>query len=200
MIAGLLLVGGVIGVLVLAMRGALNRDEVDSSIAVNEQLPNPFANSVPSNEGGASGSDSDYDFPAGAKAVPIVPTDRDTWPAGDAIWDVARAIAKQEGYGVSMLNAPTRNNNPGDISDGFDKFGGEALDSKITRFPDPETGWNWLYSKLKNIRDGRSGVYSNNLTWQQFGAKWAADPHWPNGVTKTLGVNLSDRVGDYWDA
>lgn len=154
------------------------------------------ANPVPGDTGDAS----DSQFNPGNGPVPIVPTDSDTWPAGDAIWDVAQAIARQEGYGVNASNAPTRNNNPGDISDGFSQYGGEQLDSKITHFPDPETGWNWLYNKLKRVHDGQSSVYANNMTWAQFGAKWASDPNWATGVTRTLGVSLSDRVGDYWNA
>lgn len=191
-------IAGVIGILALAMKGNLEAGTVlDQGITVN--IPDAVLDSVPSNSDGEHTADVSTDFNPGV-TVPINPMNKDTWPGGDVIWDVARAIAIQEGYGVSAQNAPTRNNNPGDISDGFSQFGGEQLDSKITRFPDPETGWNWLYNKLKNVYNGRSSSYSNNMTWNEFAHKYASDPNWVFGVTRILHVKPTDRVGDYWNA
>jgi hypothetical protein len=70
----------------------------------------------------------------------MITSDRSTWPTGDRIWDVARAIATAEGYDHPESN-PFRLNNPGDISDCYLQFGGEQHSgSNVTRFPDPETG------------------------------------------------------------
>jgi hypothetical protein len=191
---------GVIAIVALAMKTSNGGTAtIDTTVpeADPAQVTDATSESTPSNDTG----EADTAISPGQQSD-IVPTDPDTWPGGDAIWDVARAIAHQEGYGVSMANAPTRNNNPGDISDGFSQFGGETLDSKITHFPDPDTGWNWLYNKLKNVHDGKSKVFSNNMTWAQFGKSYASDPNWANGMTRYLGsgVTPDDRVGDYWNA
>jgi hypothetical protein len=192
---------GVVAIIALAMKTSTAGDNATIDTTVPEadpaQVTDAVSEATPSNDSG----EPDTAINSG-QPVNIVPTDSDTWPGGDSIWEVARAIAHQEGYGVSMANAPTRNNNPGDISDGFSQFGGETLDSKITHFPDPATGWNWLYNKLKNVHDGRSHVFSNDMTWAEFGAKYASDPNWATGMLRHLGhgVSTSDRVGDYWNA
>jgi hypothetical protein len=189
---------GVIALVALAMKtSTAGNNTIDTSVPTADpaQVTDAVSEATPSNDT----EEADTAINPG-QPMNIVPTDPDTWPSGDAIWDVARAIAHQEGYGVSMQNAPTRNNNPGDISDGFSQFGGENLDSKITHFPDPQTGWNWLYNKLKNVHDGRSHVFSNDMTWATFGTKYASDPNWANGMTRYLGVSPNDRVGDYWNA
>lgn len=128
-----------------------------------------------------------------------ITNDPNTWPSGDNIWNVARAIAMAEGANVSGSN-PDRLNNPGDISDGYSTYGGEAHSgSNITQFPDKVTGWQHLYNKLKNISNGNSSVYSVDWTWTQFAQKWAGDwQDWVNNVTEILSVSPDDRVGDYF--
>jgi hypothetical protein len=125
-----------------------------------------------------------------------------SWPSGDAIWDIARAIAKQEGFGASSSNAPTRNHNPGDISDGARTFGHDpkVTDSQVTSFPDDATGWQWLYSKLSNVASGASFVYGPQMTWIEIGASWAGDPGWPYGVAQNLGVDPESTMQDYLDS
>ena len=197
---GVVAIAGVIGILVLAMRGNMQAAEIDTSIP-DAGVPNAVGDSVPSNANGAYQGEVETDFQPGVSAV-IVPSDPDTWPGGDAIWDVARAIAFAEGYGPA-LNNPTKLNNPGDISDGATQYGYEDHSgSKVTHFPDVETGWNWLYNKLYNIQNGQSKVYSNNMTWLQFAATYQKKPgdSWVNHVTSRLDVSPSDRVGDYWNA
>lgn len=119
-------------------------------------------------------------------------------PSG-AIIAIAQAIAKKEGFGVNPTNGPTRNNNPGDISDGANTFGYDPLitDSKVTTFPDANTGWQWLYGKLTNIANGVSRVYSPDMTWIQFGHKWASDPSWGFVVAEFLGVDPNSTFADF---
>lgn len=121
------------------------------------------------------------------------------WPSGDPIWSIAHAIAKQEGFGADPNNAPTRNHNPGDISDGADTFGHDpaVTDSKVTAFPDDTTGWQWLYDKLSNIAAGNSNVYDPGTSWYVIGSKWASDPNWPVGVAASLGVDPNSTMNDY---
>lgn len=195
-------VAGVIGILALAIKGNL-----DASDALTASTPDPagvgdhVGDSMPSNSAGEfTGDMTENDFQPGVK-TPIVASDPDTWPGGDVVWEVARAIARAEGYGRDQ-KAPTMLNNPGDISDGASTYGSEVHSgSHVTHFPDPATGWNWLYEKLDNVRTGKSKVYSNNFTWTQFAQKWAANwQAWVNNVTHDLSVGPNDRVGDFWNA
>lgn len=121
-----------------------------------------------------------------------------TWPSGDRIWSIARAIALQEGANKSN-SAPDRNNNPGDISDGSSVYGFDPVvkDSKVTRFPSKDVGWKWLYEKISNAAYGRSSVYSPDMTWIQIGSHWASDPNWPYGVAGFLGVSPDSTLRQY---
>lgn len=116
----------------------------------------------------------------------------------DPISNIAQAIAKQEGFGIAGA-APTRNHNPGDISDGASTYGYDkrVTSSKVTSFPDDATGWQWLYNKLANIASGQSAVYSSGMTWLQIGSHWAADPNWGYGVASNLGVDPNSTFADY---
>jgi hypothetical protein len=130
--------------------------------------------------------------------------DRSTWPTGDKIWTVAQAIAVAEGYDCpeGKITNSFRLNNPGDISDGFYTFGGEPHSgSDVTHFPDAQTGWDWLYTKLEDAADGRSHVFLPSMTWTQFAQKWAGDwQNWVKNVTRELGVDPASTFGDYVNA
>jgi hypothetical protein len=188
-------VAGIVGILYLAISGAMQH-QMTGLAKPDGAVPDAVASSTPSN----NTQNPDTSF-LGDTAVTIVASDQDTWPGGDAIWDVARAIAVAEGYGEPGV-APTNLNNPGDISDGADQFGSEHHSgSNVTHFPDATTGWNWLYNKLKNVKDGKSKVYNNDMTWTTFAQTWAGNwQAWCNNVTRELGVATTDRVGDYWNA
>lgn len=125
-----------------------------------------------------------------------------TWPSGDRVWNVCRAIAHAEGADVEGSN-PDKLNNPGDISDGALTYGFEFHSgSSITKFPDKQTGWKWLYDKISGaFVDGQSHVYSPSMTWTEFAQKYAGDwRNWVANVTGPLGVNPEERVGDYFNA
>lgn len=130
-----------------------------------------------------------------------ITNDPASWPTGDKIWDVARAIAMAEGYNVPGA-VPFVLNNPGDISDGKDTYGAQFHSgSNVTHFPDPHTGWTWLYNKLSNAAQGRSHVYSPDMTWTQFAQKWAGDwQNWLNNVTRALGVDPESTFGEYMNS
>jgi hypothetical protein len=125
-------------------------------------------------------------------------SDPTTWPSGDRIWDIARAIAFAEGANVAGSN-PDRLNNPGDISDGAATYGAESHSgSSVTHFPDKNTGWQWLYDKLTRISNRQSSVYSPDFTWTQIAQKWAGDwQSWVTNVTRNLGVTEDSTFGDY---
>jgi hypothetical protein len=139
--------------------------------------------------------------------VPSVPTsihpsDTSSWPNGDRIWDCCRAIAIAEGYNVPGSN-PANLNNPGDISDGASVYGSEFHSgSSITKFPDAQTGWKWLYAKLTNILNGTSTVYDASYSWREIGAKWAPPNAevWASNVSSVLGVDADSSISDYINA
>ena len=128
----------------------------------------------------------------------MITSDRSTWPTGDRLWQIAQAIAIAEGYNLPTSN-PFRLNNPGDLSDGFDQFGGEPHSgSNVTCFPNAETGWQWLYNKLSRIAQGKSAVYSPQMTWTELAKKWAGNwIVWVANVTKELGVSPDSTFAEY---
>lgn len=121
-----------------------------------------------------------------------------TWPTGDRIWDICRAIAYAEGANISG-SVPDRTNNPGDISDGGSEYGHTAADgSNVTDFPDKATGWQWLYNKVSAIINGKSSVYDANWTIAQVSQKWAGNSGaWANNVASRLGVSTDSTWTDY---
>lgn len=125
--------------------------------------------------------------------------DESTWPTGDKAWDIAHAIAKAEGYNRGTGFVPFDLNNPGDISDGAGEFGSQHHSgSNVTTFPDAETGWQWLHTKLSNALGGKSTVFVPSMTWTEVAKKWAGDwQNWVNNVTSELGVDPNSTLADY---
>jgi len=132
-----------------------------------------------------------------------ITADPATWPGGDAVWNIAQAIAKAEGASISG-SAPDRYNNPGDLSKGDEH--GQAVDGYVQlpdgetliQFSDKSAGWSALYSKLQNIASYKSSVYSPDWTWYQIGGKWAGNSEvWANNVAAALGVNPATSMGQY---
>lgn len=136
--------------------------------------------------------------PLDISGEPMITYDESTWPSGDKIWNICRAIAVAEGANKQGSN-PDRLNNPGDISDGAGTFGFENHSgSNITTFPDKDTGWKWLYRKINNILLGNSNVYTTDMTWTQFAQKYAGNwQPWVEIVTGRLGVTPDEKIGDY---
>jgi hypothetical protein len=127
-----------------------------------------------------------------------------TWPSGDKVWDVCRAIAFAEGANVANT-APDRLNNPGDLSRGDEH--GQPVIGYVTlqdgedaiQFASKEAGWTALYTKMANAAQGLSSVYSPAMTWRQVAQKYAANSAvWLANVTGLLGVSPDSRYGDFF--
>jgi hypothetical protein len=132
-------------------------------------------------------------------------SDPASWPSGDALWNVAQAIAYAEGANVRG-SAPDRFNNPGDLSKG-DEHG--QVVSGYTTLSDGENliifatktnGWTALYTKLQGIDQGRSSVYSGDMTWNQIGQSYAGNSAtWAQNVAARLGVDPNSTFNSYVD-
>lgn len=190
MIVPVIIIGVVAVTAILAIIGKMNADAATAS-AVTGGTITPIPNAV----GLAVPDDSTRtDANIGATSLDEwrkggITTDPDTWPAGDAIWDICRAIARAEGYNTN--GAAFRLNNPGDISDGASTYGSEAHDgSNITHFPNALTGWNYLYNKISNHIYGKSAVYPNTMTITDFAHKYAGQwSNWKTIVGRELQVD-----------
>jgi hypothetical protein len=133
-----------------------------------------------------------------------ITADPSTWPQGDRIWDVCRAIAAAEGYDQGRGAAPFDLNNPGDLSPG-DEHGFATVGpaefhggSSIIHFAKPADGWNALRLKIQNIASGRSNVYSADWSWMQIAEKYAGDAaNWSRNVAASLGVDVTSTLADY---
>ena len=133
-----------------------------------------------------------------------ISSDPATWPTGDQVWDVCRAVALAEGANVAG-DAPDRNNNPGDLSKG-DEHGQPIVGyvtlpdgEKAIQFANKTAGWEALYTKFNNIRLGISKTFSPSMTWRQIAAKYAGNSAaWVANVTTELGVSPDDSFGSYF--
>lgn len=191
MIAGLLIVAAVAGVAVLAVIG--NTQATSASESANDNSNQQPVNSIDSaaplaaDEEGSSTVTNIQDTPGWEDNIT---TDPATWPSGDRVWNICRAIAIAEGYNAANSN-PFRLHNPGDLSDGASYFGYEDHSgSRVTKFPDAATGWNWLYDKISNHISGKSSTYPVGMTVSQFAQKYAANwQNWQRNVGFQLGID-----------
>lgn len=126
-----------------------------------------------------------------------------TWPRGDRLWDICRAIAHAEGYDRGPGTAPWDLNNPGDLSPGDEHGYGTAGPAEfhggsyIIHFATPADGWNALRLKFFNAANGYSNVYLPDMTWAQIAAKYAGDAaNWGRNVAANLGVDLETTLND----
>jgi hypothetical protein len=125
-----------------------------------------------------------------------ITTDPNTWPSGDAIWDICRAIAQAEGYNTN--GAAFQLNNPGDLSPG-DEHGYATAGaaefhggSNIIHFATAADGWNALYTKVSNIVTGKSKVYLQTWTIAQVASKWAGNSGaWAANVARVLNLDAN---------
>jgi hypothetical protein len=178
-------------VAILGLLAAIGKSQIesatDNSDSEENQPPDMVSQTQPQDDPTGLGAD-----------MTEITTDPQTWPQGDKIWDICRAIAYAEGYNTP--HAAFRNNNPGDISDGASTYGYEVADgSRVTKFPDAQTGWNWLYNKIKNHLDGKSTAYPQAMTISEFAHKYAGNwANWQKNVGFHLGVDpLTTSFKDY---
>jgi hypothetical protein len=116
----------------------------------------------------------------------------------------AQAIASAEGFGVKGA-IPTIYHNPGDLKppDGSNNFwagqtgignGGHAI------FDSDASGFAALYKQIRLWQTGKSSVIFPYFTFTQAAQKYAENwQPWLANVTRILGVQPSDTLGDYFD-
>jgi hypothetical protein len=136
--------------------------------------------------------------------VPQITQDPATWPAGDRIWDICRAVALAEGYNLGPDHAPFDLNNPGDLSPGdeagFATAGPSQFHggSQVIHFATARDGWGALYHKFNDAAFGLSRIYAPEMSWEQIGALYAGDAaDWVRNVTAVLGVDPRASLGAY---
>jgi len=133
-----------------------------------------------------------------ATSLPTITHDPATWPKGDKLWSIARAIAFAEGAHKQGSN-PDRLNNPGDLSDDFATYGGEHHSgSNITKYPDKRIGWDLLRNKLYRISLGLSKEYKPEMTWIAIAHLWAGNwQAWATNVAANLRVSPNSTFKEY---
>ena len=117
--------------------------------------------------------------------------------SGATGWSIDRNSATQK-YGSTPA---VRNFNPGNIMD--TGFGGQKVPGeRFTRFDTPQEWFNALVSKIQNIQNGGSQVYSPDMTLLQYISKYApaADNNNPQSysgaIAKNLGISTNTKIRD----
>jgi hypothetical protein len=116
--------------------------------------------------------------------------------------DLAKAIARAEGFGASKTNLPTRCHNPGDIRSvrGVHFPGQVGLNKRgYVIFKSDAAGWAALYHQIDKIIAGESRFYTADMTLKQLSKKYATDPRWVKNVAKFLGVTPSITLAELLD-
>lgn len=85
----------------------------------------------------------------------------------------AQAIARQEGFGVPGAR-PTRNNNPGNLTGTM--WSGRVDDGGFAVFATAADGWDALFRQLQTIANGRSRVYSPDMTIATMATLYSPKP------------------------
>jgi hypothetical protein len=104
---------------------------------------------------------------------------------------VAEAIAVAEGYGKP---GPTQQaNNPGNLARGDVGCGciqtGGPHGALITKYANAAEGWTALTNQVGMMLNGKSHVYSINMSIAEVAQKWCGDPNWAFNVARCLEVN-----------
>lgn len=104
----------------------------------------------------------------------------------------AKAIAKQEGWGVPGAR-PTRNNNPGDLRDWPPGFPRDA--EGFTIFPSADAGWRNLYIDVQ--RHMAANPEQTVTDWIATYAEVAGQEldQYAGAVAEALGIAPSDPLG-----
>lgn len=117
------------------------------------------------------------------------------------VYDLAHAIAKAEGFGVSGA-LPTRNRNPGDIRahSAHDYPGQVGIDKKrYAIFRNDLSGWTALYHQLEKVFNGDSRFYGPSTTFAQFSKRYAEDTkHWLKNVCGALNIDADMTLGEFY--
>jgi hypothetical protein len=112
-----------------------------------------------------------------------------------------QSIDRQSAISKYGSTPAVRNFNPGNIMD--TGFGGQKVaGERFTVFSSPQEGFNALVSKIQNIQNGGSKVYSPDMTLLQYISKYApsSDNNNPqayaNGIAKNLGITANTKIRD----
>lgn len=109
---------------------------------------------------------------------------------------LAKAIAHAEGYGP-LNNLPTRINNPGDMELGDLGYGVQA---GKTIFRELDAGWEHLYFEVWLMLNGKSHVYSPNLSLIEIAAKYTGNDNaaaWASIVAQDIGISVNDQLKQF---
>ena len=123
----------------------------------------------------------------------------DTWTGGTVTYSssirrMAEAIAYAEGFYAAGTPIPKRLNNPGDLKrSSVPNVGTDAAGH--LEFATIADGWEALHRQLQLIVDGRSRVYTLDMTIAQMAAKYAeGSTQWAANVSRRLGVGDSTTL------
>jgi hypothetical protein len=108
----------------------------------------------------------------------------------------AEAIAYAEGYYAGGNPIPRRLNNPGDLKVSSVPSIGKDPGGHL-HFATIEDGWLALHRQLQLIIDGKSRVYTLDMTLDQMAKKYAEwSSNWARNVATRLGVSETARLRD----
>lgn len=122
-----------------------------------------------------------------------------------AIVAFAQAIAYSEGF-YTPGTVPYRANNPGDLTKGDIGDTGQYITASggivIIVFPDADSGWNALYTKLQRIADGISSVYDSDMSLSDFASEYSGDKtgSYLNSLISKIGYDANTSIGDILNA
>lgn len=107
----------------------------------------------------------------------------------------ANAIARAEGYGIAGA-IPTRLNNPGNLkASSVPSIGADA--NGHLHFATIEDGWRALYRQIQLIIDGKSRVYTLDMTIADMARKYAGwSDNWMRNVATALNVSTTTKLRD----
>lgn len=121
--------------------------------------------------------------------------------AQDRVQDLAKAIAKAEGF-YKKGTLPNRCHNPGDIRArrGTHYYGQIGLNRRgYVIFRNDAAGWSALYRQIGKVISGESDHYTVNMTLVQFGKRYATSRIWSKNVSSVLGVTPSTSLWEILD-
>jgi hypothetical protein len=117
----------------------------------------------------------------------------------DRVQRFAEAVAYAEGWYAPGDTVPKRLNNPGDLKISSVRNIGKDPQGHL-HFASPADGWLALHRQIQLIVDGRSRVYTLDMSINDMGARYAPPTAgtgaWANNVADRLNVSPSTRLRD----
>jgi hypothetical protein len=115
--------------------------------------------------------------------------------------DLAKAIARTEGFYANKHTIPARLHNPGDIrSHSRHAYVGQVgLYRGYVVFRSDRDGWAALRDQIQRIVDGTSKRYVQEMTFAKLATTYAQDKRWGTTVCKILGITPATTVEEYFE-